>query len=124
MRQQKPPTGTVFLLCLNCGRGEFRRVGQGETPAIGNRQSAIANPECRHCHGPTEQRYPHTLALTAVDRGILNTVAAWSHAKTYDAVMNALRQQFRQLATERAGKGKSIPQWAADWLQSNPEKPL
>lgn len=117
MRQQHPPAGTVFLLCLGCDRAEWRRI-DAEHLQLNTENLA----PCRHCGGPTEQRFPHTLALTAEEKSILNTVAAWGHRKTHDAVMIALHKQFRHLATERAGKGKPLPQWAADWLQNNPEK--
>jgi hypothetical protein len=114
MRQQHPPAGTVFLLCLNCDRGEWRRVGnRGEI-----------EPSCRHCGGAVEQRYPLTLALTIEDRSLLKTIAEWERVKTADAAHNAIHREFRRAATNRAARGKPLPQWAADWLQNNQEKPI
>lgn len=111
MRQHHPKDST-FLLCLNCDRGEWRRVGQGET-----------TPACKHCGGPTEQRYPLTLALTEADRPLLRAIAEWTHTKTDHATTVALHREFRRAATERAARGKPLPQWAAEWLQNNTEKP-
>jgi len=122
MRQQHPPAGTIFLLCLQCDRAEWRRIGDGKSKleSRGETISQLPTPNsditCRHCGGPTEQRYPLTLALTKEERGLINTVAAWGKRKTHDAIMHAVTQDFRKLATERVGKGKPLPQWAADWL--------
>jgi hypothetical protein len=113
MRQQHPPAGTVFLLCTKCDRGEWRRVGDTATdPTL---------PDCKHCGGITVQRFPLTLALTAADRGLLKAIADWQRIKTDAAATNAIHREFRAAAKARAGK-KPIPQWAADWLQNNPEK--
>lgn len=114
MRQHHPPSGNLFLLCTKCDRGEWRAVGDTTVdPTL---------PDCKHCGGIAVQRFPLTLALTAADRSLLKTIAEWNHIKADVAAMNALHREFRHAATMRAGKGKPLPQWVADWLQKNKEK--
>lgn len=115
MRQHHPEDST-FLLCLDCDRGEWRRIAH----PLDAKPSVM--PSCKHCGGATEERWPLTLALTEADRGLLKSIAEWSRVNMETASQLAIHNAFRHAATERAGKGKPLPQWAAEWLQNHSQK--
>lgn len=115
MRQQTPPVGTVFLLCTHCDRAEWRKLpapsaGQGDFPP------------CKHCGGVLVRRHPVTLPLTDEDRGLLKFIAENTRTNLDAAATLSIRNHFRKICADRMGKGKNLPQWAAEWLQNNPEK--
>jgi hypothetical protein len=135
MRQHHPPD-SVFLLCLQCDRGEWRKIfdssklsiespkgARGENPDSQpcTKNSQLPAPPCRHCGGATERRYPLTLALREEDRGLLKTIADWTRAKADQSAERAIIREFRRVATERAGKGGKLPPWIVEWLTKNPE---
>jgi DNA-directed RNA polymerase subunit RPC12/RpoP len=114
MRQHTPPEGTLFLVCTKCDRAEWRRVGStDENPDL---------PACPHCGGRTIQRFPLTLALTEADRGLLKFIANATRTSTQDSAARAIAREVHHVAGERAKRGKPIPQWIAEWLQTNKEK--
>lgn len=100
----RPPAGHIFLLCINCDRLQWQR---DTDPAR----------VCRWCAGITEER--DLVGLRGEDRQLLKQIATWTRQPMDAAVAELIHAEIRRLATERAGKGKSVPQWIAEWLQKH-----